>query len=169
MSRARANWRRVARMRNKMYRAVVALRYIQSWQSPMLSLGSMVALTLLSYSPHIIISLVLLALACYAWVHHPQDAGQPAPMASDPEAEEDNEEVRPALAPAHAGSALCSGLCSGMTAPQSQPQGPFAGCCVPNMSPNLYGTMQPSASSVHIPIASCECTAWTGILISQHK
>lgn len=94
MSRARANWRRVALMRNKMHKVVVALRYVQSWQAPMVSLSCMVALVLLSYSPHIIVSLLLLFLACYGWLHHPPDAGAPLPMESDPEAEEDNEEVR---------------------------------------------------------------------------
>ena len=93
MSRARANWRRVAVMRNKMYKGVEALRYVQSWKAPLVSLGAMLALVLLSFSPHIIISLVLLSLACYAWVTHTRSAGAPLPMESDPEAEEDNAEV----------------------------------------------------------------------------
>ena len=93
MSRARANWRRVALMRNKMHKFKAALEFVQSWQAPPVSLGAMFGLILLSFYPHVIISLVLLFLAGYGWVSFPASAGTPMAMESDPEAEEDNEEV----------------------------------------------------------------------------
>ncbi|KAK9815177.1 hypothetical protein WJX73_009840 [Symbiochloris irregularis] len=92
MSRARANWRRVARMRNKMRRAKVVLEYVQSWKQPLVSLGSMLALIVLSFHPHIIISLVLLLLACYGWLQQPDRPGQPMHMESDPEEEQDDQD-----------------------------------------------------------------------------
>lgn len=96
MSRARANWRRVAIMRNKMQRLVAAFRYVQSWRKPYVSLAAMLTLTTLSFHPHIVISLVLLSLAIYAWVNFDPESGKPLSMEADPEAEEDNEEVHSA-------------------------------------------------------------------------
>lgn len=95
MSRARANWRRVALMRNKMHRGVEAFHYVQSWHSPTTSLICMLSLIMLSFRPHIIISLILLFLTFHAWSNHDPNAGKPMHMESDPEAEEDNEEVCP--------------------------------------------------------------------------
>ena len=91
MSRAKANWRRVSLMRNKMHRAVVAVRFVQSWKVPPVSLAAMAAFITLSFHPHVILSLCLLSLGCYGWWKQPADAGVPMHMESDPEAEEDTE------------------------------------------------------------------------------
>ena len=69
LSRAKANWRRMTNMQARFKKVVDYAQDIVSWKSPMQSLVAITLGIVLSYYPHIIVSL---ALGSLAGVHGPR-------------------------------------------------------------------------------------------------
>ncbi|KAK9916339.1 hypothetical protein WJX75_001462 [Coccomyxa subellipsoidea] len=93
MSRTKAHWRRLSVWVEGGKKAGEGWAYLQSWDNPPATIGTMAGMTALCCYPHITISLAATALVIYMVVAYPSEGvGEPLPMEPDPEAEEDNED-----------------------------------------------------------------------------
>ncbi|KAK9810133.1 hypothetical protein WJX72_005374 [[Myrmecia] bisecta] len=91
MSRARANWRRLKIMREKIGRFSNWLDRVKRWEYPWESVSVMGALCTLCFAPHIAISVALLVLVVFSLSHLRRTSGEPLPMEDDPEDHDEND------------------------------------------------------------------------------
>ena len=93
MSRVKANWRRVAVWFDGFKKAGEGWKYLQSWENPGATIGTMAGLTSICCYPHVTISLALTGLVLFMVLAYPkQDVGKPRPMEPDPDAEDDEDD-----------------------------------------------------------------------------
>ena len=115
MSRVKANWRRVAVWFDGFKKAGEGWKYLQSWENPGATIGTMAGLTSICCYPHVTISLALTGLVLFMVLAYPkQDVGKPRPMEPDPDAEddEDDEVILPITSPHHSTSSQLRGVIS---------------------------------------------------------
>ncbi|BDA41056.1 probable FT-interacting protein 3 [Coccomyxa sp. Obi] len=93
MSRTKAHWRRLSVWVEGGKRAGEGWAYLQTWDNPPATLGTMAGMTALCCYPHIIMSLAATALVLYMVFAYPSEGvGEPRPMEPDPEAKEDDDD-----------------------------------------------------------------------------
>ncbi|EIE27011.1 hypothetical protein COCSUDRAFT_83570 [Coccomyxa subellipsoidea C-169] len=94
MSRTKAHWRRLSVWVEAGKEASEGWAYLQSWDNPPATIGTMAAMTALCCYPHITISLGATALVIYMVFAYPSEGvGEPMPMEPDPEAKEDDDDT----------------------------------------------------------------------------
>ena len=70
MSRVKANWRRIATWFDGFKKAGEGWAYLQSWENPGATIGTMAALSGICCFPHVMVSLALTGLVIFMVGHH---------------------------------------------------------------------------------------------------
>lgn len=95
MVRAKANWRRLKLMKEKIDFLLDALARVKRWESTPASLSVMIAIPVAIFCPRAVACLGLICAALWTLSSQPEGAGRPLPMEADTiiVEEEDNAEV----------------------------------------------------------------------------